>query len=74
MVWSKDPSPGRLGGQRSEWEPARRSVDVSLINLAGNKLDQFMPIQVAVGNHAAGSGTAVTMTIQVANKTPPGEP
>jgi len=75
MVWSKNPvaeSAWTVSGVAGTLAP--RSVDVSLINIAGNKLDQFVPIDVAVSHRTQGSGTAVTMTIKVSNQTPPGEP
>ncbi len=75
MVWSKSPvaeSAWAVSGVAGTLAP--HSVDVSLINIAGNKLDQFVPINVAVSHRPQGSGTAVTMTIKVSNQTPPGEP
>ena len=50
-----------------------RSVDVSLINLGGNKLDQYLPTQVAVATAPSGSGTAVTLTTRITNQTPSGQ-
>jgi hypothetical protein len=48
-------------------------VDVSLINLGGNKLDQYTPIHVAVTTSPSGSGTLVTLTTRLVNATPPGQ-
>lgn len=50
-----------------------RSVDVSLINRGGNKLDQYVPMQVAVTTAPTGPNTTVTMTTRVSNTTPPGQ-
>ncbi len=49
------------------------SVDVSVINLGGNKLDQYLPVQVHVTTAPSGSDTAVTLTTTLVNMTPPGQ-
>ncbi len=74
MLWSKNPAQQAawvVSGVSGSLTP--RSVDVSLINVGGNKLDQFVPIHVDVTTSHSGSGTAVTMTTHVANMTPAGE-
>jgi hypothetical protein len=74
MLWSKNPV------DQAAWEVSgvsgsltNRSVDVSLINVGGNKLDQYMSVQVGVSTTPGGSNTAVTMTSRVTNSTPPGQ-
>jgi hypothetical protein len=74
MLWSSNPVAQRawvVSGASGSLAPS--SVDVSLINLGGNKLDQYVPIGVAVATAPSGSGTAITLTTTLANKTPPGE-
>jgi hypothetical protein len=75
MMWSKNPTDedawnvsgvGGVGG-----ELAYQSVDVSLINVGGNKLDQYMQVHVAVSTKPSGADTAVTLTTRVTNTTPP---
>jgi hypothetical protein len=74
MMWSSNPI------AQSAWEVsgvsgqlASDSVDVSLINRGGNKLDQFMPVDVGVTTAPSGQNTKVTMTTTLDNQTPPGE-
>ena len=74
MLWSSNPVAQHawvVSGASGSLAPS--SVDVSLINLGGNKLDQYVPIGVALATAPSGSGTAVTLTTTLANKTPPGE-
>jgi hypothetical protein len=74
MMWSSNPI------AQKAWEVsgvsgqlAADSVDVSLINRGGNKLDQFMPVGVGVTTASSGANTKVTMTATLDNQTPPGE-
>jgi hypothetical protein len=74
MVWSKNPK------DQAAWVASGasgsltyHSVDVSLINLDSNKLDQYVPIHVAVTTTPAGGDTAVTMTAKLSNTTPDGQ-
>lgn len=74
MMWSSNPI------AQKAWEVsgvsgqlAADSVDVSLINRGGNKLDQFMPVDVGVTTAPSGTNTKVTMTTTLDNQTPPGE-
>ena len=58
MVWSKNPAPQAawvVSGVSGGLTP--RSVDVSVINLGGNKLDQYLPVHVAVTTAPAGADT-----------------
>jgi hypothetical protein len=74
MIWSSNPA------DQAAWVASgasgsltEHSVSVSLINLGGNKLDQFVPVQVTVSTAPSGPDTAVRMTARVVNNTPPGE-
>jgi hypothetical protein len=74
MMWSSNPV------AQAAWEVSgvsgsltSASVDVSLINRGGNKLDQYVPVNVAVTTAPSGPDTAVTMTTQLTNTTPPGQ-
>jgi hypothetical protein len=74
MIWSSNPA------DQAAWVASgasgsltENSVSVSLINLGGNKLDQFVPVQVTVSTAPSGPDTAVRMTARVVNNTPPGE-
>ena len=74
MVWSKNPvdqAAWVLSGVSGSLTP--RSVGVSVINLGGNKLDQYLPVHVAVTTAAAGANTAVTLTTTMTNTTPSGQ-
>jgi hypothetical protein len=74
MMWSSDPTAQAawvLSGVSGSLGP--RSVDVSLINRGGNKLDQYVPVHVAVTTAPAGPDTTVTMTTHIVNATPPGQ-
>jgi hypothetical protein len=74
MIWSRDPvhqAAWVVSGVSGSLAPS--SVDVSLLNVGGNKLDQYMGVHVAVSTRRSGSGTAVTMTTRVTNTTPPGQ-
>ena len=74
MIWSKNPV------DQAAWVVSgvsgsltNRSVDVSLINVGGNKLDQFIAIHVALSTKPVGSNTEVSLPAQLANTTPPGQ-
>jgi hypothetical protein len=74
MLWSSDPvaqAAWVVSGASGSLAP--RSVDVSLINLGGNKLDQYMAVHVAVTTAPVGSNTAITLTTRLDNGTPPGQ-
>ena len=74
MVWSSNPvdqAAWRVSGVSGSL--TAKSVDVSLINRGGNKLDQYLPVDVAVTTTPVGSDTNVTMTTRLINGTPPGQ-
>jgi hypothetical protein len=73
MVWSNSPAAQaawEVSGVSGTLSP--RSVDVSLLNIGGNKLDPFMTVGVHVSTRPSGSDTAVTLTTRIANTTPAG--
>ena len=73
LLWSSSPS------QESTWVSlgvagrlTGHSMDVDLINRGGNKLDQYMSLEVSLvpdRRHA----TAATLTVEIVNRTPPGQ-
>ncbi len=74
MVWSSSPAAqaawvasGASGGLTS------LSLAVTVVSQGGNKLDQFLPVSVALTTRPAGSDTAVTLTTTLANRTPAGQ-
>lgn len=74
MIWSSSPvaqAAWVASGVSGSLTP--HSVDVAVINRGGNKLDQYLPVHVAVGTEPVGSGMAVTLTTHLANTTPDGE-
>ena len=74
MVWSKNPAAQAAwvaSGVSGSLTP--RSVDVSVINLGGNKLDQYLPVHVAVTTIPTGADTTVTLTTRMDNTTPDGQ-
>jgi hypothetical protein len=74
MLWSSNPvdqAAWVASGVSGSLTP--HSVDVAVINRGGNKLDQYLPVQVAVSTEPAGSGTAVTLTTHLVDTTPDGE-
>ncbi len=74
MMWSSNPiaqTAWQVSGVSGQL--AADSVDVSLINRGGNKLDQYMPVDVGVTTEPSGQNTKVTMTTTLDNQTPPGQ-
>ncbi len=71
LFWSADPVQQR--GWRAAGVSGRLPRDgfmVSLENRAGNKLDQFIDLEVALDHRPTKQGTAVTATITVTNRAP----
>lgn len=74
MVWSSNPvdqAAWVASGVSGTLSP--NSVGVSVINRGGNKLDQYLPVQVTVGTQPSRSGTTVTLTTRLTNTTPAGQ-
>jgi hypothetical protein len=74
MVWSKNPvaqAAWVASGVSGSLTP--RSVDVSVLNIAGNKLDQYLDLHVAVSTEPSGVNTQVTLTTKMSNTTPAGQ-
>ncbi len=74
MVWSSNPTAQAAwvaSGASGSLTP--RSVGVAVVNQGGNKLDQYLPVSVALVTRPSGSDTAVTLTTTLANRTPDGQ-
>jgi Protein of unknown function (DUF4012) len=71
MAWSSKPEQQRgwVGaGVSGQLKPD--SLLLALQNRAGNKLDQFLPVQARLEHRAVGGGSEVTVKIHVENQTP----
>jgi hypothetical protein len=75
MFWSSKPA------QQAAWRAAgvsgvlpRDALLVSIDNLSGNKLDQFLPVGADITHRPVANGSEVTVTIHVANFAPTGLP
>jgi len=74
MLWSSDPSTEaiwRSTGVSGQLTPD--SLAANVINRGGNKLDQYLTVSTALHLVPRGSRTAATLTVTVANHTPPGQ-
>jgi len=74
MLWSSNPvdqAAWVVSGVSGSLTP--RSVAVSVVNIGGNKLDQYLPVHVGVTTAPSGSDTAVTLTTHMVNTTPAGQ-
>jgi hypothetical protein len=74
MVWSADATAEAAwvaSGAAGTLTPT--SLTVNVVNQGGNKLDQFLPVSVHLATRPAGSGTDLTMTTTLTNRTPDGE-
>jgi len=73
MLWSSDAkaqAAWEVSGVSGSLTPS--SLLVAMVNRGGNKLDQYLPVHVAVHTAPSGSGTKVTLTTTLTNTTPPG--
>jgi hypothetical protein len=75
MFWSSKPE------QQRAWRAAgvsgvlpRDGLLISIDNLSGNKLDQFLPVGADITHHPVPDGSEVTVTIHVTNFAPTGLP
>ena len=74
LAWSADPSAQSAweqGGVAGGLEPD--SVMAAVINRGGNKLDQYLSVSSSLAMVTHGRTTDGTLTVQLANHTPPGE-
>jgi len=74
MLWSSDPSTEaiwRSTGVSGQLTPD--SLAANVINRSGNKLDQYVTVSTALHLVPHRSQTAATLTVTVANHTPPGQ-
>jgi hypothetical protein len=75
MLWSSDPE------QQAAWVAAdvhgaleADSLLLGAVNRGANKLDWFLDATAALRSQAGPDGTEVTLEVQLANRTPDGEP
>ncbi|HUF85663.1 MAG TPA: DUF4012 domain-containing protein [Acidimicrobiia bacterium] len=75
LAWSANPV------EQEGWEAAgiagkldEDSLLVSLMNIGGNKLDQFMTIDGSIAVDTAGPDTEITVRLEIVNEAPIGEP
>jgi hypothetical protein len=74
LLWSSNPateSVWRSTGVSGQLTPTSMVSDV--INRGGNKLDQYLTVNNALTLVSGSDQTSVTMTVTVANHTPPGQ-
>ena len=74
MVWSSDPTTEAAwvaSGAAGTLTPS--SLAVNVVNQGGNKLDQFLPVAVHLATRPDGTGTALTLTATLTNRTPDGQ-
>jgi len=74
MVWSRNPvdeAAWVASGVSGTLTPT--SLAVNIVSQGGNKLDQYLPVAVHVSTRPDRSGTAVTLTTTLANRTPSGQ-
>lgn len=74
MVWSSDPvDQAAWVASGASGSLSATSLAVNVVNQGGNKLDQYLGVSVQVATRPEGSGTAVTLTTVLANRTPGGQ-
>ncbi len=74
MVWSSSPvAQAAWVASGVSGTIAPDSLAVTVINRGGNKLDQYLPVSVGVGTRPSGTGTEVTVTTTLENRTPDGQ-
>lgn len=74
MVWSADPvtqSAWSAAGVAGQLRPD--SLLAGIINLGGNKLDQFLSVGAHLAFTTHGANTQAALTVTVHNRTPPGQ-
>jgi hypothetical protein len=74
MVWSSNPvdqSAWEAAGASGRLDPS--SLAVNMVSQGGNKLDQFLTVAVRVMTSPDRTGTAVTLSTTLANRTPDGQ-
>jgi hypothetical protein len=78
LLWSAQPAvedAWEAGGVSGQLSPS--SAMVAVINRGGNKLDQYLSVQAGLritpGSGSGSSSTAGTLTVDLQNRTPPGQ-
>ncbi len=74
MVWSSDPvDQAAWVAAGASGSLAPNSLAVNVVSQGGNKLDQYLDVAVHVTTRPDRSGTAVTLTTTLGNRTPDGQ-
>jgi len=74
MVWSSDPvAQAAWVASGASGSLTATSLGVNVVNQGGNKLDQYLPVSVALTTRPVGGATTVTVTTTLHNTTPPGQ-
>ena len=74
MVWSSNPvDQAAWVAAGASGSLAPNSLAVNVVSQGGNKLDQYLAVSVHVTTRSDGTGTAVTLTTELANQTPGGQ-
>jgi hypothetical protein len=74
MLWSADPSTEAIWRSTGvSGQLTADSLDADVINQGGNKLDQYLTVHSALQLVTHGDRTAGTLTLTLANHTPPGQ-
>jgi hypothetical protein len=74
MLWSANPSTEAIWGSTGvSGQLTADSLDADVINGGGNKLDQYLTVHSALQLVTHGDRTAGTLTLTLANHTPPGQ-
>jgi HAMP domain-containing protein len=75
LAWSSDPREEALWRQAgAAGTVGAKSLLTSVLNIGGNKLDQYLSVRDDLSFSVHGGRTSVTLKVHLANKTPPGEP
>jgi hypothetical protein len=74
MLWSANPSTEAIWRSTGvSGQLTADSLDADVINRGGNKLDQYLTVHSALHLVTHGGQTAATLTVTLANHTPPGQ-
>jgi len=74
MVWSRNPvAQAAWTASGASGSLTAASVGVSVVSQGGNKLDQYLPVTVALSTRPVGADTEVTLRSTLVNRTPDGQ-
>lgn len=75
LAWSSDPLVQQAwAGLRVTGELTYDSLSLAVLNRGGNKLDQFLQTSAVLTREETERGTELTVTVDLRNTVPPGEP